>query len=110
MLKAGTEGQEQTDRMIYHLHNLSLTAEVHHFHMVSQELDWVEEALLDSKDQWGELATMKLKKIWRLEMADALQRMQEQDEGLIDDALQSVAESSRRGHHAWKGGDVTFPP
>jgi len=63
VLKAGTEGQEQTDRMIYHLHNLSLTAEVHHFHMVSQELDWVEEALLDSKDQWGELATMKLKKI-----------------------------------------------
>ena len=33
-------------------------------------------------------------------MADALQRMQEQDEGLIDDALQSVAESLRRGHHA----------
>ncbi len=53
--------------------------------------------MVDSKDQWGELAAMKLKTIRRLEMADALQRMKEQDEGLIDNILQSCAEDSQRG-------------
>ena len=87
MLKMDAEGQEQTDCMIHQLHDLSLTAEVHCFHMVAQELDRVEEVMVDSEDQWGELAAMKLKMIWRLEMVDVLQRMQEQDEGLIDDVL-----------------------
>jgi len=53
MLKGDTEGKVQTDCMIHCLHNPSLTAEVHHFHMVSQELNRVEEALIDSEDQWG---------------------------------------------------------
>jgi len=60
----------------------------------------VEETMINNEDQWGELATMKLKTIQRLEMVDALQRLQEQDKGLIDDALRLVAESSQCGHHA----------
>ena len=56
--------------------------------------------MINNEDQWGELATMKLKTIQRLEMVDALQRLQEQDKGLIDDALRLVAESSQCGHHA----------
>jgi len=87
MLKMDAEGKEQTDCMLHCLHDLSLMAEVHRFRMVTQELNRVEEVMIDNEDQWGELATMKLKMIRRLEMADALQRMQEQDEGLIDDAL-----------------------
>src|SRR6266702_3090225 len=75
MLKTDAEGKEQTDCMIHHLHDPSLTAEVHCFCMVLQELDWVEEALIDNKDQWGELATMKLKTIWRLKMVDVMQRL-----------------------------------
>ncbi len=63
MLKTDMEGREQTDHMIHHIHDPSLTAEVHRFCMVLQELDQVEEALIDNKDQWGELATMKLKTI-----------------------------------------------
>ncbi len=86
-LKVDAEGREQTDCMIHRLHDPSLTVEVHHFHMVLQELDQVEEALIDNEDQWGELAAMKLKMIQRLEMADALQRLQEQNEGLINNAL-----------------------
>jgi len=77
MLKGDAEGRAQTDCMIHRLHDPSLTVEVHHFHMVSQELDRVEEVLIDMEDQWGELATMKLKTIRRLEMADVLQRMQD---------------------------------
>jgi len=100
MLKGDMEGKEQMDRMIHRLHDPSLTMEVHHFRMVSQELDWVEEVLINNEDQWGELAAMKLKTIWRLEMADVLQRMQELDEGLINDTLRSVAESSQCGRRA----------
>ncbi len=100
VLKADAEGKGQTDHMIHHLHNPLLTAEIHHFHMVSQELNHVEEAMVDNEDQWGELAVMKLKTIRRLEMADALQRIQEQDDRLIDDTLQSAAEGSQRGHRA----------
>ncbi len=43
--------------------------------------------MVDNKDQWGELAVMKLKTIRWLEMADAMKRIWEMDEGLIDDAL-----------------------
>jgi len=100
MLKMDAEGKEQTNHMIHHLHDASLMAEIHHFCMVSQELDWVKEAIVENEDQWGELAAMKLKMIRRLEMADALQRLQEQDKGLIDDALQSIGESLQRGHCA----------
>ncbi len=98
LLKMDAEGKEQTNHMLHRLHDPSLTAEVHHFHMVLQELDQVEEALINNKDQWGELAAMKLTMIRRLEMADTLQRLQEQDEGLIDDALRAVAEGLQRGH------------
>ena len=63
-------------------------AEIHHFRMV------------DNEDQWGELAAMKLKMIRRLEMADTLQRIQEQDDGLIDDTLQSAVEGLQHGHRA----------
>ncbi len=39
MLKWDVEGKEQMDCMIHRLHDPSLTAEVHHFCMVAQELD-----------------------------------------------------------------------
>ena len=100
VLKMDVEGKEQTDRMIHCLHDPLLTVEVHRYRMVLQELDQVEEALLNSEDQWGELAAMKLKTIQRLEMADALQRVSKMDDGLIDDALQLVAESLQRGCRA----------
>ncbi len=100
VLKVDTEGKEQTNCMIHCLHDPSLMAEIHHFCMVSQELNCVEEAMVDNEDQWGELAMMKLKMIRRLEMADALQRVQEQDDRLIDDTLQSTVEGSQCGHCA----------
>jgi len=95
VLKMDAEGKEQTNHMIRHLHDLSLMVEIHCFHMVSQELDRIEEAMVDNEDQWGELAMMKLKTIRRLEMANALQRMQVQDKGLVDDVLQLVAVTPR---------------
>ncbi len=94
VLKMEAEGQEQMDRMISCLHNPSLTAEVHRFHMMSQELGCLEEAIAKSEDQWGELVAMQCKTIQRLEMADALARIMDNDEGLVDDVLRSVREST----------------
>jgi len=100
MLKEGAEGQDQTDRMIHRLNDPSLVAEVHRYQVMSQELERLEEAIAESEDQWGKLAGMHCKTIRRLEMVDTLARIQNQDEGLVDDALRLVGESERRGHHA----------
>ena len=100
VLKQGAEGQDQTDRMVRRLNDPSLTAEVHRFHTMAQELEWVEEAIAENEDRWGELAAMHCKTIRRLEMADALSQIQDQNDGLVDDALHVVAEDTRRGRRA----------
>ncbi len=87
MLKMKAKGREQTDRMIHHLHNPSLTVEVHHFRMMSQELECLEEAIAEGEDRWGEIVAMQCKTIWRLEMADALAHIEDTDSGLVDDVL-----------------------
>ena len=99
-LKVGAEGQEQTDRMIARLSDPLLTTEVHRFHTMAQELGRLEEAILESEDQWGELAALHCKTVRRLEMADALRRIQDQDEGMVDDALRIMQESAQRGRCA----------
>jgi len=100
MLKKDAEGAEQTNCMIHRLHDPSLTTEVHCFCMVSQELERLEEAMVKSEDRWGELAAMQVKTIRRLEMADALMRIKEQDEGPLDDVLRMAGETARRGRCA----------
>ncbi len=57
------EGQEQTDRMIRCLNDPLLTAEVHQFHMMAQELEQLEEAIVAGEDWWGEIASMHCKTI-----------------------------------------------
>jgi len=100
MLKLGAEGQDQTDRMIRRLNNPSLEAKVHRFCVMAQELGRLEEAIAEGKDRWGEIAGMHCRTIWRLEMADALVRIQDQDEGLVDDALRMAGNDEQRGCHA----------
>jgi len=99
-LKSGAEGQEQTDRMIHRLNDPSLAAEVHRFRVTSQELGRLEEAIAESEDRWGEIASMHCRTIRRLEMANALARIQDQDGGLVDDALMVVGSSEQRGRCA----------
>jgi len=99
-LKLGAEGQDQTDRMIRRLNDPSLEAEVHRFRMMAQELGQLEEAIAASEDKWGELAGMHCRTIRRLEMADALARIQDQDDGLVDDALRMVGKDRQRGRCA----------
>ncbi len=94
-LKLGAEGQDQMDRMICRLNDPSLTAEIHQFHVMAQELEWLEEAIMESEDWWGELAGMHCRTIWRLEMADMLMRIQDQDEGLVDDILRGSEQCGR---------------
>ncbi len=100
ILKAGAEGKEQTDHMIHRLHDPLLTAEVHHFRTMSQELERLEEAIAKGEDRWGEIVAMQCKTIRRLEMADALVHIKDQDEGLVDDVLWSVGESAQHGRCA----------
>ncbi len=99
-LKLGAEGQERTDRMIRRLNDPSLEAEVHRFRVMAQELERLEEAIAQSEDKWGEMAGMHCRTIRRLEMADALARIQDQDDGLVDDALRMAGSSEQRGRCA----------
>jgi len=96
-LKMEAEGWEQTDRMIKRLKDLSLTAEVHHFRVMTQEITRLEEAIAEGEDHWGEIAAMQCRTIRRLEMADALNHITDQDDGLVDDVLRTAGESSQRG-------------
>ncbi len=97
MLKQGAEGQDQTDRMVRRLNDPSLTAEVHRFRTMAQELERLEDAIAEGKDRWGKIASMQCKMIRRLEMADPLARIQDQNDGLVDDALHMVGENAQRG-------------
>ncbi len=84
--------------MVERLGDPSLKAEVHQCCILTDELDHMEEVLVTNEDQWGHLATAKLGAIQRLEMADALGRIQGQDDGLVDDALCTVQEVQLCGH------------
>jgi len=100
VLKEKAEEVEQTNRMIQHLHNPSLTAEIHRFRMISNEIKHIEEAMAAQEDQWGEVAALQVAMIRRLEMADALVWIKEADEGLIDDTLRMSGELAQCGHQA----------
>ncbi len=63
MLKEGAEGQDQMDQMIRRLNDPSLVAEVHRYRVMAQELERLEEAIVESEDRWGELASMHCKTI-----------------------------------------------
>ncbi len=99
-LKMEVEGKEETDRMLRRINDPSLVAEVHRFRIMMQELARLEEAIAEGEDRWGELAAMQCRTIRRLEMADAINRIKDQNEGLVDDVLQSAGESSQRGRCA----------
>ncbi len=86
--------------MIRRLNDPLLEAEVHRFRVMAQELERLEAAIAESEDRWGEIAGAHCRTIWRLEMADALARIQDQDEGLVDDALRAAGNDEQRGRRA----------
>ncbi len=59
-LKTEAEGREMTDRLIDRVGDLSLTVEVHRFHIISTELDRMEQVLVENEDAWGQLTAAKL--------------------------------------------------
>ena len=71
---------------------------------MAQELGRLEEAIAESEDRWGEIASMHCRTIRRLEMANALARIQDQDDGLVDDALRMAGSSEQRGRCTLKRG------
>jgi len=86
-LKADTQGWKMTDRLIDRMHDISLKAEIHHFRVITAELDWMEQILVENEDAWGQLAAAKLGVIRRLEMADAVKHINAMNDGFMDDAL-----------------------
>ena len=96
-LKADAVGWEMTDWLIDRTHDLSLKAEVHRFRVVTAELDRMEQVLVENKDAWGQLATAKLGAIQRLEMADAIERINATNDGFVDNTLH-VNKEILRGH------------
>ncbi len=86
-LKADAQGREFTDRLIDREGDLSLKAEVHRFRMITSELERMETVLVENEEAWGQLAAAKLGTIRRLEMADANQRINANNQGFVDDAL-----------------------
>jgi len=70
--------------------------EIHHFHVITVELERMEQVLVENEDAWGQLAAAKLGVIQRLEMADVIERINATNEGFVDDALQ-VNEEILRG-------------
>ncbi len=86
-LKADTQGREFTDRLIDREGDLSLKAEVHWFCMVTTKLERIETILVENEEMWGQLAAAKLGAIRRLEMADAIKRINANNQGFVDDAL-----------------------
>ncbi len=86
-LKADAAGHEMMDRMIGCVGDLSLTAEVHRFRMVTAELERMEQVLIENEEVWGQLAAAKLGAIRRLEMADVIERINARNKGFIDNAL-----------------------
>ncbi len=95
-LKADVQGWEMTDRLIDRTQDVSLKAEVHHFHVITTELERMENVLVENKDAWGQLAAAKLGVIRHLEMADTIERVNAVNDGFIDDALR-VNEEILRG-------------
>jgi len=87
VLKTDVEECNCMDHMLHHLHNPSLTIEVHQFCVLTNELNHMEEVLVSNKEQWGHLAAAKLGAIRRLEMADANKRINANNQGFVDDAL-----------------------
>jgi len=101
-LKAEAAGREMTDRMIDRVGDLSLTAEVHRFRIITTELERMEQVLVENEEAWGQLTAAKLGTIRRLEMADAIERINARNEGFVDDALQ-LNEETCVGAEAEKG-------
>ena len=56
----------------------------------------METVLMENKEAWGQLAAAKLGAIRRLEMADAIKRINVNNQGFIDDALR-INEEILRG-------------
>ena len=75
--KFGVKDQDCMDWMIEWVGDVSLTAEIHQFWVVTAELERMEQVLVENEDQWGQLASAKLGIIRHLEMADMVKRIEE---------------------------------
>ena len=72
------------DAAIARLKDPSVRVEVHHYRLASREWDRLEQLLINLEAKWGKLATQKLGSIQRLEMANAMARIEEVGRDEVD--------------------------
>ena len=80
----GYDERRKIDTAIAHLKDLLVRAEVHRYRSASSELDHLEQLLINLEAKWGELAAQKLGAIRRLEMANAMARIEEVQRDEVD--------------------------
>src|SRR5258708_40139226 len=77
LFAAGYDKCPHIDDVVKRCHDPSLWAEVHHYRGLSSTMSELEDWLIVLERHWGKLATTKLSCIRRLEMANALARIEE---------------------------------
>ena len=80
----GYDERRKIDAAIVRLKDPSLHAEVHRYQSASGELECLEQLLINLEAKWGELAAQKLGSIHRLEMANAMSRIEEMQRDEVD--------------------------
>ena len=84
LFDVGYNERRKIDAAISQLKDPSLRAEVHRYRSASGELDRLEQLLINLEAKWGELAAQKLGSIRRLEMANAMTRIEEVQRDEVD--------------------------
>src|SRR5258708_11568629 len=93
LFAGGYDERPRIDSAIKRCHDPSLRAKVHRYRGLSSTMSELEDRLIVLERHWGELAAAKLSCIRRLEMANALARIEEvgRDE---------IITTKRRGRHS----------
>ena len=93
LFDGGYDERAHIDHAIKRCHNPSLKAKVHRYRGLTTTMKELEDRLISLERHWGELAAAKLSCIRRLEMANALARIEEQDRD-------EIVTTSRRGRRS----------
>ena len=79
LFDGGYDERAHINHAIKRCHDPSLKAEVHRYRGLTTTMKELEDRLISLERHWGELAAAKLSCIRRLEMANALAQIEEQD-------------------------------
>ena len=93
LFNGGYDERAHIDNAIKHCHNPLLKVEVHRYRGLTTTMKELEDQLISLERHWGELVATKLSCIRRLEMANALDQIEEQ-------GCDEIVTTSRCGRHS----------